>query len=281
MMHNYFNFNGKIFAGGKAVISPDNRSFRYGDGLFETLRISRGNISLADLHFERLFAGIRHLQFELPGYFTPDYLKQQVLMLCEKNGNLSSARIRLVVFRGNGGLYDADNHFPNIVIQGFALPDRGEQINENGLDIGLYTDGAKACDDLSNLKSNNYLLYVLAALQAKKERLNDCLVLNTNGRIADSTIANLFMVKDDIIYTPPLTEACIAGVMRRYLLASLPAAGFTIEEKPLDIIDIKNADELFLSNVIHGIRWVKSFGSYSYSNQLSATMYHKLIKDLR
>lgn len=272
-VNTYINFDGALLRGDKSILTADNRGFRYGDGLFETMKVADGRLLLADYHFERLLTGLRTLQFDCPPFFTPAGLTGQILELCKKNGHLPLARVRLVVFRGEGGLYDPVNHFPHTVIQSASLEAAAGALNTNGLQIGLFPEGRKSCDPFSNLKSNNYLLYVLAALYARKNRLNDCLVLNSRDRIADSTIANLFYCRDGKVYTPPLSEGCVAGVMRRYLMDAMPRAGFDVTEKPVTPEDLEGAEEVFLTNALRGIKWVQSFRDTHYNHQLSAAIY--------
>mgnify|MGYP001453113959 CR=1 FL=1 len=133
----FLNYNGKICRADKLLISPNNRSFRYGDGCFETIKMIRGKMILEEYHFERLFASIEHLQFEKPNFFNPQYLKEQVVEIAKKNYHDKLARIRLMVFRGNGGLYDPENHFPNFLIQTWELNPANNALNENGLVIDV------------------------------------------------------------------------------------------------------------------------------------------------
>ena len=272
----FINFNGKVLPSGTAVLAADNRGFRYGDGLFETIKVKAGRLLLEQYHFERLLAGVRLLQFEPSPFFTAEKLAGQILELCKKNGHQALARVRLVVFRGDGGLYDPVNYRPNYIIQTWALPAGGSELNENGLVIDIFPEGRKSCDALANLKSNNYLLYVLAALYARGHQLNDCLVLNNYGRIADSTIANLFYCKRGQLYTPPLTEGGVAGVMRRHLLQVLPGIGLPVQEKETSPEDLEDADEVFLTNALKGIRWVRSFGTVTYGCQLTTSISQQL-----
>jgi branched-chain amino acid aminotransferase len=272
----FINFNGKVLSSGSAVLTADNRGFRYGDGLFETMKVERGQLRLEQYHFERLLAGVQLLQFEPSPFFTAEKLAGQILELCKKNGHQALARVRLVVFRGDGGLYDPVNHRPNYIIQTWALLPRGSELNENGLVLDVFPDGRKSCDPFANLKSNNYLLYVLAALYARQHRLNDCLVLNSYGRIADSTIANLFYCKRGQIFTPPLTEGGVAGVMRRHLLQLLPGIGLPVQEKETCREDLEDADEVFLTNALKGIKWVRSFGAATYDCRLITSINQQL-----
>jgi len=262
----FFTYNDKIYKDGTAVITPENRSLRYGDGLFETLKMHKGVIQLRDYHFERLFSGMKMLQFQLPEYFTAAYLENKILELYKKNQHNSFTRVRLMVFRGNGGLYNPENHFPNYIIQTWSI-EHTEELNSNGLIIDVYPDAKKSCDKFANLKSNNYLPYIMAALHAKKIKVNDCILLNNYDRVCDTTIANIFIIKDDIIYTPPLSDGCVAGVMRRWIIEKLHA-GFKIIEKEISIDELENADEVFLTNSIKGIRWVKQFRNKEYKNRL-------------
>lgn len=259
----FFTCNDKIYKEGTSVITPDNRSLRYGDGLFETIKTINGKMQLRDYHFERLFAGMDLLQFEIPRYFTVKYLEDKIAELCKKNQHNNFARVRLMIFRGDGGLYDADN-FPNYIIQTWSI-EQANELNSNGLIIDIYQDTKKHCDKFANIKSNNFLPYIMAALHAKQLKVNDCIVLNNFDRIADTTIANIFIIKDKIIYTPPLTEGCVAGVARRLIIEKF-SSKFKIIEKQLSIEELQNGDEVFLTNSIKGIRWVKQFRNTMYSN---------------
>ena len=175
-----------------------------------------------------------------------------------------SARVRLTVFRGEAGQDDAA---ANYIIQSWHL-ERLSALNEKGLILGVFPRGRKSCDPFANIKSNNYLLYSMAAQYARRHGWDDCLVLNSLGRVADSSIANLFYVRGETIYTPSLSEGCVAGVMRQWLIESLPAAGFRVEERPVAPEDLILAEEVFVSNAIRGVRWVRSFGGMTYGNKV-------------
>lgn len=268
----FFNCNGRIFKEGTAVFTADNRSFRYGDGIFETMKIRKGEVRWASMHFERLFSGLALLRFNIPGHFTPAFLLNEILQLAAANKHLNSGRVRLTIYRGDGGLYDFENHLPKFLVQTFPLQETTGEWNQNGLITEVFTDAYKSCDPLANFKTNNFLPYALAAVFAKQYSLNDAMVLNTNGRICDSSMANLFMVKDGIIYTPPLSEGCIAGIFRKVLLGKLSDT-FETRENSLTIADLESADEIFLTNCIHNIRWVKSFGQAVYHNEMAFKIY--------
>jgi len=269
----FFTYNDKIFKEGTSVINPDNRSLRYGDGLFETIKVNNGILQLRDYHFERLFSGMKMLQFEIPKNFTVGFLENKITELCKRNNHNAFARVRLMIFRGNGGLYDAENNSPNYIIQIWNI-EPATELNSNGLIIDVYPDAKKASDKFANIKSNNFLPYVMAALHAKQLKVNDCILLNNHERICDSTIANIFIIKDNIIYTPSLNEGCVAGVLRRFIIEKFQP-DLKIIEKPISIGELENADEVFLTNSIKGIRWVKQFRNSQYSN-VSVKKIHEL-----
>ena len=272
-------FNGKIIPADEPVLLASNRGYRYGDGLFETMKVAEGKILLSDHHFERLFAGLALLQFEIPRLFLRQKTEDEILSLCKKNNCEGLARVRLSVFRGNGGLYDEDKGL-QYLIECWPLTESVSKLNENGLVIDVFPAAEKSCDKFSNLKSANFLPYSMAALYAKEKKLNDCLVLNTTGGIADSTIANLFIIKNAIVITPGLEEGCVNGVMRQYLLQKMQAADCAVQEATLSVNDILVADEVFLTNAIHGIRWVRQFRDMSYSNVNTVEIYNRFIKTI-
>ncbi len=153
-------------------------------------------------------------------------------------------------------------------------------MNENGLIINVFPGAKKSCDSFSNLKSNNYLPYVMAGLFAKKNKLNDCIVLNSFDRVCDSAIANIFIIEKDKIFTPPLSEGCVAGVMRRWMLEKFHLKNYKVIEKPLSINDVLHADEVFLTNSIYHLKWVKNFKEKKYTNTISKEIYNHILQTI-
>ena len=273
----YFNFNGKIFEEGTATIGASNRGLRYGDGLFETIKYKNNELILADEHFARLWKGIQLLKFDIPKLFTAENLQEQIIQLLKKNKQ-TAARIRLSVIRGDGGLYDAKNNTPIYIIQSWPLADDMATLNENGLQLCVYTGAKKMIDSFCNIKHNNYLPYFMGALFAKEQQCNDAVILNNHGRICDSTIANIFIIKNGILYTPSLDEGCIAGVMRKFIIQHIISSGYSIIETEITKEMLLDADEVFLSNSIYNIRWVAAIKEKKYSNIITRKIFESLCK---
>lgn len=250
------------------LLRADNKSYRYGDGLFETMKVVRGRIPLSDLHFARLFTGLTTLGYYIPSAITAEKFYEEIRLLCKKNNCENLARVRLSVSRGNGGINE-DNDELQYLIECWPLIEAND--GNKGYIIDVFPDARKSCDAFSNLKSANYLPYVMAARYARQNELDDCFVMNVHERIADASIANVFIVKKNKLLTPPLSEGCIDGVMRRYLLAM-----YNGEELPLTIRDLLNADELCLTNSVNGIRWVKQFRAKNYDHVLASKMQEQL-----
>lgn len=276
-MNQFICLDGKIRNAAEPVLMANNRGFRYGDALFETMRMVAGNIPLLSLHMERLFTSIRLFRYTIPKHFTPQLLLTYIETLCRKNWCEQAARIRLTVFRGHGGIFENIDAF-NYLIECWPLNAAAQSFNENGLVTAVFPDAHKSCDLFSNSKTANYLPYVMAALYAKRHQLNECFILNEKGHIADGTISNLFFIHQNIIYTPALTEGCVAGVMRKFLINKLQQSGLVVKETAVKLQDLENADELFLTNAVAGIKWVKLCGNTVYRNEQTAAFYKKFIQ---
>lgn len=276
-MKGWLNFNGEFIAEKTPVVRADNRAFRYGDGLFETMKVVMGQIQLKDLHFERLFLGMEKLQIRVKGLISAKTLEEQIQQTIRKNHLSGPIRVRLTMYRGEGGLYEINGSGAGYIIQVWPLSSSNMAFNDEGLRLGIYEKAKKSIDSFSNIKSNNYLVYVMGAIYAKENNYNDCLVQNSESRVCDATIANVFWVKENKIFTPPLSEGCVAGVMRAHLVDKLPASGYELEEVPASVDELLNADELFLTNAINGVRWVKSFGEKVYTNEMASRIFQSIV----
>ncbi len=272
------NWNGKIVEEDKISIPPNNRSFRYGDGCFETMKVINGKIILPELHFNRLFSSLEKLFFQIPSNFSPNYLTDHVRQLTLANNN-TIARVRLTIYRDGDNWQHAFPE-PSFIIQSFKLEEESNCLNEQGLKVGLYLDAKKTVDQFSMIKSNNYQPYVLGALWAKRNGLDDAIINNCFNRVADSTIANVFILSDGVIKTPAISEGCIDGTMRKYLLQCFKKEGIPFFETSIESDEILNASEVFFTNAITGVRWVEQLNASHYANRMSSYLYNNFIVPL-
>ncbi len=261
-------FNGKFFAAGEPLFHAGNRSFRYGDGVFETMKVYKGRILLENFHFDRLLLGLKMLQIK--NCSNSAYLSSLISELCSKNNCTDSARIRLAVFRNEQGNAE-------FVIEAFHLSSEINQWNEKGLCIEIYPYARKHADAFSNMKSANFLPYILAEIFAKERGMDDAIVLNAFNFICDSSKANVFLIKKKEIFTPALHQGCVAGVRRRFLLNELKSLGYRIRQQEITEHQLLEADEVFLTNSIFDLRWVEKFRERTYSYLESSSIYRQTI----
>lgn len=264
----HFIFDGEMREGDSLEISPGNRGLRYGDGIFETMRLKEERLLFFARHMERLSLGLELLQLR-PGFGELNSIRDLALQLAEANGCLSSARIRLNVFRGAGPLFDAGPGPCHYLLEAFPLSAAPAGFEEAELHAGIFGGMRRSADSYSRLKTNNYLLSCTAARHAARQGWDEALVLNGWGRVVESCTANLFILRHDVLYTPPLSEGCVAGIMRGHLLQVLPARGIAVREEPLSQDDVTRAAEIFLTNVIRGVRPVSRLGDRTYPVRFS------------
>ena len=138
----------------------------------------------------------------------------------------------------------------------------------------------KSIDLTMNCKTTNALLYVMASIHKKQEGLDDVIILNQEGRVAETTASNIFVVKNGAILTPSLSEGPVAGSVRAQLFDVLPGMGFDISESRLEIEDLLDADELFLTNSMMGVQPVKAFDNQEKAIEISLQILEALEKSI-
>ncbi len=258
----YYSFNDRFFGGNQLSIDVNSKALRYGNGIFETLYFDGAIIRNFHFHFERVTNSIALFAAALPQGLTEHTLHSSILNLCAKN-NLKRARVRLSFFIGTNGLFEQiTKPHVDVLIQCFNVSPTISDWNENGLQLGLYTAAIKCADAFSNIKHNNFLPYQMAAKWAKEQQFNDAILCNQFGRVADTCIANLFIVNTNgDIVTPPLSDGPIAGIQRRFLLEQLPTLGFKVFEQGITLKDLYTAKECFITNALSPLRWVANINN--------------------
>ncbi len=258
--------NGKLLPTGTLLFSHAHRAFRYGDSFFESIRIKNGKPLFVEEHNKRLDKTLAALKMQKPDYFTPDYFSSSIETLAKENGIGQGGRSRLTFYRDGSGFYQSESNAASWILEAEAVPEKEYVLNEDGISVGVFRELKKPFNKLSELKSGNALLYVLASEFTKEQKLDDCLLLNDAGRIAEGSNANVFAVKDNVLYTPLLSEACLDGVMRTVILSLAKKSGVEIREIKLEEAYLKTADELWLTSASRGIRWVKSCEGKMFGN---------------
>lgn len=236
-----------------------NRAFIYGDLLFETIRVMDGVAQLMTLHYNRLIQSAAVLKYATD--LTMDQFVQTVQQCIAESG-LLSARVRFVLHRNADGFYTPNHHQTLYFAEAFPW----EPPSQRPLTVGVYTDNFKPCTELSSLKSGNALLYVMAGIYAKEQGWDDAIVLNEHGCICEATASNIFMVKQEKVYTPALTEGCVAGVMRAHTLEQLRHANYEVHETVISMEQLLDADAVFLTNAMRGVTHVGAIGNKQFQS---------------
>lgn len=279
------NSNGHIVALEQASVSISNRAYNYGDGLFETVKAVNGKLFFWEDHYFRLMSSMRIMRMEIPMDFTMEFLENEVLKTIEANDLLKqSARVRIQIDRGEGGLYlPLENTKVSYLIKVSELDSPFYTIDDAQTNlVDLYKDFYVAPGLLSGLKSNNKALNVMGSIYAKENGYDNCLLINTNKNVIEALNGNLFLVKGDRIKTPPLTDGCLKGVMRKQILELLlEDLNYITEEESISPFELQKADELFITNVIQGIVPITKYRKKSYQTNFSKDLIKKLNVKIR
>lgn len=277
------NLNGELLKD-SSFIPSENRGYKYGDAVFETVKAVHGKLLFWEDHYFRLMASMRIMRMEIPMNFTMEFLESEILKTLEANSLLkSSARIRLNVDRGNGGKYLPSEQKISYNISAETLSSDFYTIsNQSQYTVDLYKDFFVAPGLLSTLKTNNKAINVLGSIYAKENGWHNCLLLNTNKNVVEALNGNLFLVSGETIKTPPLEDGCLKGIMRKQLIEVIVNSGdYVIEETSISPFELQKADELFISNVIIGIQPILKYRKKEFSTTISEDILRRLNIKLR
>ena len=273
----YINFNDEIVPADTKLLPVSNRSFRYGDGLFESMRLMKGQLKFADLHADRLLRGMKALKID--GYSQMDawFLKDRVEDLARRN-KIRHGRLRLTVYRDAEGLYTPSQNKMGWCLELQPLDEPRYLLNSKGLIMDVFTELPKATNYLSNIKTCNSLIYVMAALYKTQNKLDDVFLLNQNGFLCEASSSNIFIWYQNHLYTPALSEGCVEGVMRQVIINIAKENEIPVTEAQISPEILYEADEVFLTNATRGIQTVMGFGIRRYFNEMSKVFIEQLNK---
>lgn len=274
-------YNGEIVPVDSVHFTPANRSFRYGDGIFETIRCFGNQPALFDLHYNRLLRGMHALNLDI-GCIPPlDVLERKIESLINKNRYFISSRVRLTVFRNEGGFYTPTTNSCSYLIEASSLDEGEYTLNEKGLIAGLYDEMSKNPGPLSSFKTANGLLFVMAGIFKANHNLGEVFIQNSQGRIIEALSSNLFWFKEEVLYTPSVRSGCVEGVMRHQLIDTARHIGLElIERDGVGFDELRQADEIFVTNAIHGINWIVGIGEVRFYNVRTRLLFRELINSI-
>lgn len=270
----YINYDGKLYPENEKIFTINNRAFKYGDAVFETIRVINGQPVFVHDHFTRLKKGMDLLRMNtIP--LTFEELYEQILHLIEKNKITEGARVRITVFRVGEGLYTPINDTKSYVIEAIPISKNLYELNEEGLHIDLYTDIKVHSTILTQIKTTNKIPNVLTGIYKKEHDLDDCLMINEQHHIVEAISSNVFLYKNNTLYTPSISEGCIDGITRKHIIEVANSMNITVIEGAVTGSMLLQTDELFLTNSIAGIKWVKEYRGKFYTNETTKLILEK------
>lgn len=257
----WLHYQGDILPVEDFRIGSDNRAMRYGDGIFESIRVTYGQPLWTGYHFDRLQYGLRALGIKQPFHF--ERFNSHLQELLEANKIRQGARLRVQVWRAPGGYYTPSSDEAQWLMEVETLPHNAFALNYKGLVVGDASRPKQALF-LPDIKSSNALPYVLAGREARESGWDDALLYHPEGALLESSNSNVFVLRDGVLRTPALDGGCLPGVMRRVFLEMLPTLGYQMKEQLLSHADLQTAEEVYLTNAIQGLRWVGGYKNKRY-----------------
>jgi branched-chain amino acid aminotransferase len=263
------NFNGDLQTTTPMALH-ENRGFLYGDGVFETIKVAHGKVLFLEDHYFRLMATMRIVRMKIPMNFTLEFFEAELLKTVAANSCADAARVRCTVFRNAGGYYLPETNTVSYLMQATALSAAAYVLSTAPYEVDLYKDFYITKHLLSTLKTTNKMLHITGSIFAQENGLQTCLLLNNDKNVVEALHGNLFMRTGTTVITPPLSEGCLNGIMRKQLLRILQKQNiYTLVEQPISPFDLQKADELFVTNVIRGIQPITTYRKKTYTNELA------------
>ena len=256
------NFNGKITDLSDQLIN--NRGFLYGDAVFETLIIFNDKILFWEDHYFRLMSSMRIIRLDIPDKYTPEFFKENIIKIHNNISQTGNSRIRINIYRSSGGKYKPEKNTPSFIISCESINYNTYKLNEGHYEVDLYKDYYLDNQLISSIKSNNKILNVVASIYASENGFDNCILLNKDKLVSEFINSNLFIIKDEKIYTPTLKSGCLNGVVRKNLFKILSSSSFELCEQDLSTFDITQSDEIFGTNIAQGIFSVTKFRKKDY-----------------
>lgn len=258
-------------------VLTQNRAFLYGDAVFETVKIVKGEILFLEDHYFRLMASMRILRMEIPMDFTMEFFEDQVLSTASNNGFEQSARARITVYRNDGGYYLPTTNTISYLIHTSPLENQFFVFENKECEVDLYKDFYISKQLISSLKTTNKVIHVTASIYADENGYNNCIMLNDSKNVVEVLQGNLFMLQGNKLITPPISEGCINGIMRKQVLAlAKKIEGLEVVEDVISPFDLQKADELFYTNVIKGIQSITKYRKKEYTNEIAKELVEQL-----
>ncbi|MFD2116460.1 branched-chain-amino-acid transaminase [Paenibacillus yanchengensis] len=247
MKQQWIYLNGEFVSKEDAKISVYDHGFLYGDGIFEGIRIYDGNIFKNKEHLDRLYDSAKSIMLDIP--LTIEEMEAAVIETLRRN-EMRDGYIRLIVSRGPGNLGLDPRRCPTasviIIVEQLAI--YSEEAYRDGL-VSVSVSQRRNIPDALNpkIKSLNYLNNILVKIQANLAGVGEAIMLNAQGYVAEGSSDNIFIVKNNVVYTPPCYIGALEGITRAAIMELCEQLGYKLKEEPFTLHDVYVADEVFFT----------------------------------
>ena len=275
------NFNGNIQEN-SSILIENNRGFLFGDSVFETIKVLDNKVLFLEDHYFRLMASMRICRMEIPMNFTMEYFESQILNLIATFSDSNSYRVRFSIYRDSEGFYLPKTRSVQFLVTAFPLNSDLYVFGKEYYEVELYKDFYITKQLLSTLKTNNKMLQITGSIFTEENGYANCLVLNDEKNVVEALQSNIFMKTGNVVTTPPVSDGCLNGIMRKQILDILKKMeSIEVKETSISPFDLQKADELFLTNVISGIQPVTKYRKKEYTTEFASDVLKRLNAKIR
>jgi 4-amino-4-deoxychorismate lyase len=266
------NFNGTKATEEELKLNPDNRGFLYGDGIFETLKVSGGKLIFWESHWERLNKGLSVLKLVLPERYDQSWFENTISDLTQEV-KLETSRVKIIVWRKPGGLFTPISREADFLItvsefkSSVAFKDRVIFSQDVKADFSL----------ISSYKTLSSLKYIIAGLEIKEKQVDDVVIFDKEGHVSECLTSNIFWIKNEVIYTPDILCGLVDGVFRKNLLMTAVKAGLEVRTGFYRADKLMDADFVFTTNIA-GPSIVLQINKQEFSNY--SPIYNRLMQEI-
>lgn len=259
------NLNGNLLHPGAPEISLLNRSFLFGDGLYESIRIFNGKILFLPAHFRRLVKGMQLLGFDFESESLQKELTDQLKQTLEANLISKHGRAKIHIFRAGTGAYKPLNNSPYFLIEAYSLKDDFFDYRAHKtVRLKTYEAIPLAFGALSGLRTASALPYILAAQYAEAEGVDDVILFSSKGKVAETSRGNIFAIKRKQVFTPSLHTGCIDGILRNEVIRLCDRMHIPLTEKKFTARFLRRCEEVCVVDTLQGIHTVSQLNTHTY-----------------
>ncbi len=272
------NLDGVLHSDDTMYLNAENLIFAEGFGLVENLRVVNGTIFFWEEHYLRLMAAMRILRMEIPMDYTMELLQEEILKTLRESGLTNKAALVFVyIFPKHEMISGEDHRQVSFLIKSKELESPFYLHQNDQYEVDLYKDFYVQAGMLSTLPTVDNVLKKIGRIYARENEYADCILLNDKKNVVESLEGNVFLVSGDLIKTPPLSEGCQNGVLRKKVMELIKKSpDLTLEEKVISPFELQKVDEIFITSTERGIHSITRYRKAEFKSDIGKNILGKL-----